>query len=444
MTNQSSQEAMALEASPVEKKDRILFLDAVRGIALLGILLMNSMAQGQAHHFYAFLNLNQPTTGKNYYAWVIEMGFFEGTMRGLFSLLFGAGTFLLISRLEKTRGHIDAADIYYRRILWLLFFGIVNAFIFLWPGDILYPYALCGLVLFPFRNLSVKKLWIIALLLVAFGTYRETRMLYDRKETIAKGKQVELLQKQHKKLTEEQKGDLKKWEKFRDKHSSKGFMKEAMAETKDVQQASYPKLFAMYRDVNMELQSIGFYNGWWDMLSIFLIGIALLKSGFLKGEKSNWLYGFIALFGVGLAVCFNFMGIKEMYAAKFDMVKLTESAPAELYQIRRLIQTLGYLSLFILLYKITPFRKILNIFVPVGQMAFSNYLMQSIITSIFFYGMGWYGYLQRYQLYEVVLAIWVFQIIFSHIWLKYFLFGPFEWLWRSLTYKKLQPFKKPD
>jgi uncharacterized protein len=443
MTNQSSQDALALAASPVEKKDRILFLDAVRGIALLGILLMNSMAQGQAHQFYAFLNLNQPITGKNYYAWVLEMGFFEGTMRGLFSLLFGAGTYLLVSRLEKTRGHIDAADIYYRRILWLLFFGVVNAFIFFWPGDILYPYALCGLVLFPFRNLSAKKLWIIALLLVVFGTYRETRMLYDRKETIAKGKQVELLQKQHKKLTDEQKGDLKKWEKFRDKNTSKGFMKEAMAEEKQVKNADYLTLFAFFRDVNMELQSIGFYNGWWDMLSLFFIGIALIKSKFLTGEKSNWFYAFIALFGIGLAIAFNFMGIKEMYAAKFDMVKLTESAPAELYQIRRLIQTLGYLSLFILLYKITPFRKILNIFVPVGQMAFSNYLMQSIITSIFFYGMGWYGYLQRYQLYEVVLSIWIFQIIFSHIWLRYFLFGPFEWLWRSLTYKKLQPFKKP-
>jgi len=106
------------------------------------------------------------------------------------------------------------------------------------------------------------------------------------------------------------------------------------------------------------------------------------------------------------------------------------------------VQTMGYLSLLILLYKITPFRTLLNVFAPVGQMAFTNYLSQSIITSIIFYAMGWFGYLQRYQVYEVVAGIWLFQIIFSTIWLKYFLFGPFEWAWRSLTYLKIQPFKK--
>jgi len=73
-------------------------------------------------------------------------------------------------------------------------------------------------------------------------------------------------------------------------------------------------------------------------------------------------------------------------------------------------------------------------------MAFTNYLSQSIITSVIFYIMGWFGSFQRYQIYEIVFCIWVFQIVFSTIWLKYFLFGPFEWLWRSLTYQKAQPF----
>ena len=124
------------------------------------------------------------------------------------------------------------------------------------------------------------------------------------------------------------------------------------------------------------------------------------------------------------------------------MVVVTQKWKFSYYQIRRLFQTMGYLSLLILLYKITPFRKILNIFVPVGQMAFTNYLMQSIITSIIFYGMGWYGHLQRYEIYYIVVGIWIFQIIFSNIWLRYFLFGPFEWLWRSLTYLQKQPFLK--
>lgn len=427
-------------ASPLSKNERIFFLDSVRGIALLGILLMNSMAQSQAHFFYAFMNLNQPITGKNFWAWVVEMGVFEGTMRGLFSILFGAGTILLINRLEKTRGHIDAADIYYRRILWLLVFGLINAFIFLWPGDILYSYALCGLVLFPFRKMPPRKLWIGVFIMLAFGTYRDTATLYDRKETIAKGKQAELLKKQHKKLSKEQTAAIEKWDNFRNKNDSKGFMKQAAEETRKVQAATIPQLFVYYRDINMDLQSVGFYNGWWDILMLFFTGMALFKSGFLTGNSPNWLYILLAIGGIGLGLIINYLGLKMMYQSRFDNVILTQQSPVELYQVRRFVQTIGYLSMLVLLYKITPFRNILHLFAPVGQMAFTNYLSQSIITSVFFYVMGWYGAFQRYQVYEIVACIWLFQIIFSTVWLKYFLFGPFEWVWRSLTYLKPQPF----
>ena len=82
----------------------------------------------------------------------------------------------------------------------------------------------------------------------------------------------------------------------------------------------------------------------------------------------------------------------------------------------------------------------------VGQLAFTNYLVQSIICTLFFYGygLGYYNRLSLYQLYFVVGAVWVFQIIFSVIWLRYYRFGPFEWLWRSLTYWKMQPMKKVE
>jgi uncharacterized protein len=429
-------------AAPLSKKERILFIDSVRGIALLGILLMNSMAQSQSHFFYSFMNLNQPIVGKNFYAWLLEMGVFEGTMRGLFSILFGAGTILLLTRLGKTRGHIDAADIYFRRLLWLLAFGLINSFIFLWPGDILYPYALCGLVLFPFRKLSPRNLWICAFVLLAFGTYRESAYLYDHKETIAKGKQVELLKSQHKKLTKEQTADLTKWQTYRDGHTSAGMMKRANNETTKIQKSTWKQLFVYYRDINMDIQSTGFYNSWWDMLMFFFIGIAVFKSGFLTGDSATWLYVTIAILGIGIGLIINYFGLKEMYHTRFDAIKMTQDAPFEIYQLRRFLQTMGYLSLFIMLYKVTPFRAVFNVLAPVGQMAFTNYLSQSIVTSIFFYGMGWFGYLQRYQVYEVVAVIWIFQIIFSNIWLKYFLFGPFEWVWRSLTYLKLQPIKR--
>ena len=427
---------------PLTKKHRILFLDSVRGIALLGILLMNIAAQGDIFIFYDKLDLGQAITGPNLWVWIIEMGFFEGTMRGLFSILFGAGSYLLIKRLEKQHSGLEAADIYYRRLLWLLAFGLINAFLFLWPGDILYPYALLGLVLFPFRNLSPKVLLWIAVLLIAFGTYRENRMLFNAKEKIVKGRVAEGLEKSKKKLTEEQKGDLGKYKDFKEKHTSAGYMKEAKKETAKVQGKNYAEIFKEYRDVNMEIQSIYFYNSWWDILLFFFIGMALFKSGFLEGRMNNGLYLAVTIVGIAAGLWFNYWLMSKQYANKFDGVVLTEEVPFAIYQTRRVLQTLGYLGLFILLYKVNIFRRMMDIFAPVGQMAFTNYLMQSIITSIVFFGFNLFGRLERYELYYVVGAIWIFQIIFSHIWLRYFYFGPFEWVWRALTYLKKPGFVK--
>jgi uncharacterized protein len=192
----------------------------------------------------------------------------------------------------------------------------------------------------------------------------------------------------------------------------------------------------------MWLQSVFFYNSWWDILMFFFLGIALLKSGYIEGKKHIGLYVAVTVIGIGIGVLLNYFLLKIEYANKFDMVVITQKWKFNFYQVRRLFQTMGYLSLLTLLYKVIPFRKVLNIFAPVGQMAFTNYLMQSIIMSTIFLGMGWYGKLQRYEIYYVVVGVWIFQIIFSHIWLRYFLFGPFEWLWRSLTYLHKQPFLK--
>lgn len=114
------------------------------------------------------------------------------------------------------------------------------------------------------------------------------------------------------------------------------------------------------------------------------------------------------------------------------------------YELARMPRAIGIIGLIMLLYKANVFRYVLQIFRPVGQMAFTNYLMQSLICGIIFnaYGFKLFGQLQRYETYLVVLAIWMVQIIYSNIWMRYFLFGPFEWAWRSLTYWKRQPFIK--
>ncbi|MEO6403994.1 MAG: DUF418 domain-containing protein [Ferruginibacter sp.] len=432
-------------AAPVEKKERILFLDAIRGIALLGILLMNSMAQSQPHFYYASMNLSQPITGMNFYAWIVECMFFEGTMRGLFSILFGAGTLLFLSRLIKQMPGLAPADIFYRRMLWLLFFGLINAFVFLWPGDILYPYAICGLLLFPFRNLSVNKLLMLALFMLVIGTYRENSELRDQKSTISKGLVAQKLETNKQPLTDVQKADLGKFTAFKEGNTSDGIAKRAVAESKEVKGKSYATIFSYLKTINMKIQSFGFYNSYWfDIFLCFFLGMALFKSGYLLGNKPVYLYAIVAVVGIALGIGLNYFIMRTQYRLRFDNYLLTQQMDFSYYQIRRVFQTTGYLSLFILLYKVVPLRKIFQIFVPVGQMAFTNYLSQSIITSIIFHGVGLYDSLQRYQVYYIVFSIWIFQIIFSAIWLRYFRFGPFEWLWRSLTYKKRQPMLRKE
>ena len=130
------------------------------------------------------------------------------------------------------------------------------------------------------------------------------------------------------------------------------------------------------------------------------------------------------------------------YNLKFDMFEMRKQMSFRTYEIRRVFQTMGYLSVLVLAYKAIPLRKIMDLFAPVGQMAFTNYLTQSIYTSIIFYGFGLFGTLQRYEAYYVVAAIWFFQIVTSRLWLRYYKFGPFEWVWRSLTYMKKQPMRR--
>ena len=430
-------------SSPLRENERVTLIDSIRGIALLGILLMNSMAQSQAHMFYDRMDPRQSMTGLNFFAWGAEVFLFEGTMRGLFSILFGAGTLLLLTRLIRKNNGLEPADIYYRRLLWLLVFGLINAFIFLWPGDILYPYAICGLLLFPFRNLSPKNLLWIAFAFLLIGTYRENSDLYQYKKIISKGQVAEVLETKKQKLTDQQTEELAKYKGFKERNTQQGVIKTAVKEEKILQSQNYFTVFNYYKGINMMIESTVFYkNYWFDILLFLFIGMALYKSGFLLGKSSTSVYAIVAFVGIAVGLLINYFFAREQYQLKFDQFQFTQKWKFSYYEIRRVFQTTGYLSLLILLYKAIPFRKILNVFAPVGQMAFTNYLSQSIITSIVFYGFAVYGTLQRYEVYYVVGAIWLFQIISSHIWLRYFRFGPFEWVWRSLTYLQKQPMKK--
>lgn len=184
------------------------------------------------------------------------------------------------------------------------------------------------------------------------------------------------------------------------------------------------------------------YRFWvWDILSFMLIGMAFFKLRIFHGERTNTFYLLMLLVGYAVGLSVNYYETRLLLDSNFDAI-ITSQAD-QTYQIGRLFTTIGHVGLFMLFIKSGILGFLQRALAAVGTMTLTNYLMHSIITSIIFYGFGFsmFGRLQRFELYYIVGGIWIFQLIVSPIWLKYFQYGPMEWLWRSLTYQKRQVFR---
>jgi len=431
-------------ATPVHQKERIFIIDTLRGIALLGILLMNIPYFGMPFQIGENLAVRNEFSGINYYTWWIISTGFEGTMRSIFSMLFGASCILLLSRLEKRSELVNPADIYYRRLIWMVIFGLINAFIFLWPGDILYAYGICGLFLFPFRKMKPKYLLMFAIFFMAVATLKGSLRRMDVREVKQKGELVLALEKKGVKLNEEQQSDKAAWTGMQERMKVENIRKAADKEQKEMLKG-YFSIMSHLKKWNVKFESIKFYNGiFFDIMILLFLGMALFKWGVLTGQRSKRFYLVLMLAGYTVGLSTAYWMNREMVDSRFNFVDFSFRMPIDIYQVKRICVSLGHIGLVMLLYKWNIAGLLFRMLAKVGQMAFSNYLMQSIICTFIFYGYGlrWFGYLERYQLYEVVAGVWIFQIIFSNVWLTYFKFGPFEWLWRSLTYWKRQPMWK--
>ena len=423
--------------APIERGERITALDSLRGFALLGILLMNIVAMGLYGAAYDDPTVTGGATGANLWVWIAMHVLAEGKMRCLFSMVFGASVILLTSRLEARR---DAADIYYRRTLWLLLFGVVHAYL-LWLGDILYPYALCGLVLYPFRKMKPRGLLIIGMVLLVLNGAAYVGLGFKDRETLKDGRAAEQASKQGKKLTdkeEEAKGEYERWRKF-----NRPTAEELKKDAQEWQGNALSVIKARAKVVGF-FHSLPYYHPMnWDIWCMMFIGMALLKLGILGADRSYRFYAWMVVIGYGIGLPVNGYTAWVIVRSNFDPV--IHSFANSTYDLGRLSIALGHLGLIMLLVKAGWFRWLLSGLGAIGQMAFSNYLFQSVVTAFIFtgYGFALYGKLERYQLYYVVAAIWIVQLIVSPIWLRHFRFGPLEWCWRSLTYWKRQPMRLP-
>ena len=429
---------------PVDTADRIQTVDIIRGVALLGILMMNIPGFGIDNSVFHDVMKGSRNTADFRTMAVIET-LFSGTMRGLFSMLFGAGMILFTMNKKEIPGGITVAEYYYRRLLWLVLFGVFNAYVLLWWGDILFYYGLCGMLLYPFRKTPAKWLLLLGFVCVGIGIFK-TMQWYNE----TRGKRIAYIEavaaeKASKKLTDEQKAAKAEWiEIEKNQKPDPDRVKENVTKM----HSGYTTIFSYFIPRNSNAETWWMYHGMWDMISMMFIGMGLFAIGFFSNKLSTSTYFMCLLLGYGVGIPLGWIFFdKGETGATINFTSYIDAYSTPhfiLYDFRRFFLCLGHASLLLLVFRSRVVPWLMKGLSNVGQMAFTNYLMQSIICTLFFYGYGLSNYnnLKFHQLYYVVGAVWIFQIIFSAIWLNYFKFGPFEWVWRSLTYWKKQPMLK--
>lgn len=433
-------------AAPVTEDRRLKRIDALRGVALLGILLINIPSFSMPNYFSESFQTN-PATFNFWLSAVISI-FVEGKMRALFGMLFGAGVVLFVTKKEQSGKSVTG--LFYRRMFWLVLFGVIHAQVILWIGDILYIYGLCGMIIYFFRNANPKYLCLGVPLvgLVSFGsgavlyTYvRSIRLEYvDAKRAEAEGRE----------LTKLQTKALANWRDLEQKFFPN---RQDATENTRTMKSDYNTVAAHLRPMAFDIETKVVFVEIWDSVALMLLGIALYRWGYLQGNWSNHSYWTTIAVGYGLglplATYFVWHGVATNPTMEASLARM-EQVPIDwvglIYPFQRILLVLAHSSALILLDKSQLAPKLFQRLAAVGQMAFTNYIMQSLICTWFFfgYGLNFYAELDYSQIYVVVLAIWAFQLWLSPLWLKYFLFGPLEWLWRSLTYCRIQRFLRPQ
>ncbi|GGP09614.1 DUF418 domain-containing protein [Oceanobacillus neutriphilus] len=383
---------------PYQVNKRLEWIDAARGFAILGIFMVNIGSFSAPYFLYGGAE-DTWTAGIDQFSLAFIDIFFQASFYTLFSILFGFG-------IQNQKDSLDKKDIspyafFGRRLGTLIVFGIIHAFA-VWNGDILLTYGTMGFLLLLFLNSGDKTLAGWGFGLLGFSTIAFTSLQYAARDFIVLGNTSEIEQA------------------FQSYRSSDFSI--IMAQN--------------FQDWQLSNGILGFFIYPFIILPLFLFGMYLARKRWFHDPlsysgilKKIWIISLIVfiLFKIGPYL----FGNPLWFALVQDNIGGTASA-------------VFYLTSITLLWQKGISRKILRVLAPIGKMALSNYLLQSVISFWLFYGVGvgLYGEVRPFQQILIVLIIFCLQIIGSTIWLRYFQFGPVEWLWRCITYKKMQPFRR--
>lgn len=401
---------MTVVTAPTTDTDRLDFLDVLRGFAVLAIFVVNIKAMGQPFAYYA--NASLWTGEYDMTVAALQAFLIEDKWRTIFTALFGAGLALAGER-AAARG-VSGLGFMSRRLFFLALFGLVHLLL-IWMGDILFAYALAGFLAMWFRNASAKTLLrlCIASIFVALlwtGAFNSAPALIPEVraeiEPLLWGVDPEAL------------------------NEERASMLGGVADHIQARLTAAPEYILLY-----------FLAGghWLETLGIMFAGMWAYRIGFFSFRLSARVYLIAAIVGFAIAVALDTTRWTILTNSDWDFSAY--SFTQTLNQLDGYFGAIGYASLVGLMVR-SGFAP--RAFAAAGRMAFTNYIACSLIGTTIFYGHGFglFGALNNLQLMGVVMATFTAILVWSPLWLSKFRFGPLEWLWRSLTYGRVQPLLK--
>jgi len=408
-----------------EDRGRIEAIDAVRGFAVCGILIMNVVAMAMPVYAYADPTYYGGATGWNLAAWAFAYIFADGKMRALFTLLFGASTLLIADRAEGRAP--GPAQTHYRRMAWLFVFGMIHAWGF-WYGDILVEYAVCGGLIFLARK------WPTGAILFTAGLFLLIALALDLAQWQALAALKAAATGAHPPAAA-----TTAWNALLADASPRS---PEVAREISLYRGGIADVFAARAPTTRLFQTSLLPASLPETLGYALAGMALLRAGFLNGAWPRRYYAWLVAIGLGVAVPLHLPVAWLLVARHFDppAIPLAEALG---FVLRPWI-ALAYASAIILLATSGRARAPVVRLAAAGRMAFSNYLGTTLVATTLFYGYGFglFGRLDRAQLWFVIIAIWLLILGWSKPWLDRFAYGPLEWLWRSLARGARQSFRR--
>jgi uncharacterized protein len=407
--------------------DRIATIDVVRGVAVMGILLMNIVAFGLPMDAY----LNPTTFGNegpaDLIAWAVNYVLADGKFRALFTMLFGASTVLIADRADASEHGPGAVATHYRRMGWLFVIGMAHAW-GIWFGDILVQYSIAGMLGFLLWRAPRRALWTTVVAMLALqsaaniGRYADLAILQSAAN--APNASADAIAKWQGRVAEER-GDP-----AATKREIAGY------------RGNVASIFETRARATTFFQTVVVPLSMPEVLGFLALGILFFRNGFLTGAWRTRGYAMTIALGYGIGIPVMAMLASHISANAFDPAAMAFGDAIGL--LPRPFVALAHAAGIILLVKSGPSGALLARIEAAGRMALSNYLGTSIIATTLFYGYGFslFATFSRAELYGIVLAIWLLILLWSKPWLARFHYGPAEWLWRSLAKWEWQAFRK--